>query len=156
MPSPSGSETSLPQGLEVLRTGYWLLCTPELVSFYKNTCSRCRWVLKVFYQCISPTYGKQSLPKPSKSASSQSTPVDGPAIDLHSELARGIQPLLEQEALLESFIEEAKAHRKFEDAKTLKGNLHEIRAEIDKLVVGAQEGGLIPSQESAKSKNLTN
>lgn len=94
----------------------------------------------------------QSLPKPSISASSQTTPVDGPVIDPHSDLARGIQPLLEQEALLESFIEEAKTHRKFEDAKTLKSNLHEIRAEIDKLVAGAQEGGLIPPQESAKSK----
>ncbi|KAH9063357.1 FYVE zinc finger-domain-containing protein [Lactarius vividus] len=94
----------------------------------------------------------QSLPRPSKSTSSQTTPVDGPIIDPHSEIARVVQPLLEQEALLESFIEEAKAHRKFEDAKTLKGNLHEIRAEIDKLVAGAQEGGLISLQESAKSK----
>ncbi|KAI9446380.1 FYVE zinc finger-domain-containing protein [Lactarius indigo] len=98
----------------------------------------------------------QSLPRPSKSTSSPTTPVDGPVIDPHSEIARVIQPLLEQEALLESFIEEAKAHRKFEDAKTLKNNLHEIRAEIDKLVAGAQEGGLISLQESAKSKNLTN
>jgi rabenosyn-5 len=47
--------------------------------------------------------------------------------------------LLEQEALLESFVEEAKARRKFEDARTLKSNLHEIRAEIDKLVVSAPE-----------------
>lgn len=94
----------------------------------------------------------QSLPRSSKSTSSQTTPVDGPIIDPHSEIARVVQPLLEQEALLESFIEEAKAHRKFEDAKTLKSNLHEIRAEIDKLVVGAQEGGLISLQESAKSK----
>lgn len=78
--------------------------------------------------------------------------MDAPVIDPHSELARGIQPLLEQEALLESFIEEAKAHRKFEDAKTLKSNLHEIRAEIDKVVAGAQQGGLIPPQESAKLK----
>ena len=84
--------------------------------------------------------------------SSQTTPVDGPVIDPHSELARGIQPLLEQEALLESFIEEAKTHRKFEDAKTLRSNLHEIRAEIDKVVAGAQQGGLIPPQESAESK----
>ncbi|KAH9050694.1 FYVE zinc finger-domain-containing protein [Lactarius hengduanensis] len=94
----------------------------------------------------------QSLPRPSKSTSSQTTPVDGPIIDPHSEIARVVQPLLEQEALLESFIEEAKAHRKFEDAKTLKSNLHEIRAEIDKLVAGAQEGGLLSLQESAKSK----
>jgi rabenosyn-5 len=47
---------------------------------------------------------------------------------------------------LESFVEEAKVHRKFEDAKTLKGNLHEIRAEIDKLVAGAPEGGLMSPQ----------
>ena len=41
-----------------------------------------------------------------------------------------MQPLLEQEALLETFIEEAEARRKFEDVKTLKLNLDEIRAEI--------------------------
>jgi hypothetical protein len=45
--------------------------------------------------------------------------------------------LLEQEALLVSFVEEAKAHRKFEDAKTLKANLVEIRAEIDRIFAGA-------------------
>jgi hypothetical protein len=48
-----------------------------------------------------------------------------------------LQPLLEQEALLESFIEEAKAHRKFEDAKTLKANLAEIRNEIDRMVTNS-------------------
>ncbi|KAI0273712.1 FYVE zinc finger-domain-containing protein, partial [Gloeopeniophorella convolvens] len=82
----------------------------------------------------------QSLPKPSKSSSSsssQSTPTESPVIDPQSELAHALQPLLEQEALLESFVEEAKAHRKFEDAKTLKVNLHEIRAEIDRLVANA-------------------
>lgn len=73
-------------------------------------------------------------------------------IDPDSELAHTLQPLLEQEALLESFVEEAKAHRKFEDAKTLKSNLHEIRAEIDKLVAGAPEGGLISPQADGKSK----
>ena len=36
-----------------------------------------------------------------------------------------LQPLLEQEALLESFVEEAKAHRKFEDVRTLKRSLRE-------------------------------
>ncbi|KAH9981221.1 FYVE zinc finger-domain-containing protein [Lactifluus volemus] len=78
-------------------------------------------------------------PEPSKSSSSQTTPIDSPVIDLDSKLAHALQPLLEQEALLESFVEEAKAHRKFEDARTLKSNLHEIRAEIDKLVVSAPE-----------------
>lgn len=45
-----------------------------------------------------------------------------------------LQPLLEQEALIESFVEEAKAQRKFEDAKTLKANLAEIRGEIERVV----------------------
>jgi rabenosyn-5 len=66
-----------------------------------------------------------------------------------------LQPLLEQEALLESFIEEAKAHRKFEDAKTLKTSLHEIRAEIDKIVANANEGGLMSSPADRKSKKST-
>ena len=51
-----------------------------------------------------------------------------------------LQPLLEQEALLESFIDEAKAHRKFEDVKTLKANLNEIRSEIDRIVANAEGG----------------
>lgn len=48
-------------------------------------------------------------------------------------MAKRLQPLLEQEALLESFIEEAMAHRKFEDLKALKINLAEIRQEIERL-----------------------
>lgn len=51
-----------------------------------------------------------------------------------SALAQTLQPLLEQEALLETFIEEAMAQRKFEDVKTLKGNLQEIRKEIEALL----------------------
>lgn len=34
-------------------------------------------------------------------------------------------------------MEEARAHRKFQDAKTLKTNLQEIRAEIDKIMANA-------------------
>ena len=63
-----------------------------------------------------------------------STPI--PVVDPDSELAKALQPLLEQEALLEGFIEEATAARKFEDAKTLMGNLKEIRAEIERVVGG--------------------
>lgn len=70
------------------------------------------------------------------SPSTSSTPEE-PQIDPESELARTLQPLLEQEALLESFVEEAKAHRKFEDAKTLKTSLQEIRAEINRIVANA-------------------
>ena len=53
-----------------------------------------------------------------------------------------VQPLLEQEALLESFVEEANARRKFEDVQTLKANLVEIREEIDRIIVNAQSGML--------------
>jgi rabenosyn-5 len=62
---------------------------------------------------------------------------DGLDIDPDSELARTLQPLLEQEALLESFIGEAKAQRKFEDVKTLKLNQNEIRREIERLLDNA-------------------
>lgn len=53
--------------------------------------------------------------------------------DADSKVALALQPLLEQEALLESFVEEAQAQRKFEDVKALKVNLGEIRAEIEKI-----------------------
>lgn len=62
-------------------------------------------------------------------------------VDPDSQLAQVLQPLLEQEALLESFVEEAKAHRKFEDVQTLKANLVEIRVEIDKILANS-EGNL--------------
>jgi len=95
------------------------------------------------------------LPKPSTSTSPQTKTIDGPIIDPDSKLAHALQPLLEQEALLESFIEEAKTHRKFEDAKSLKSNLHEIQAEIDKIVANGHEGGLMLPQPDGKSKKST-
>ena len=49
--------------------------------------------------------------------------------------------MLEQEALLEGFIQEATAARKFEDAKTLMRNLGEIRSEIERVVGGEIGGG---------------
>ncbi|KAG1835586.1 hypothetical protein EV424DRAFT_1357656 [Suillus variegatus] len=77
----------------------------------------------------------QSLPKPKKRDSTSSPlPFETPLVDPDSDLAHTLQPLLEQEALLESFVGEAMAHRKFEDAKTLKANLAEIRAEIDRML----------------------
>ncbi|KAI0693282.1 FYVE zinc finger-domain-containing protein [Cytidiella melzeri] len=84
----------------------------------------------------------QALPNTSKKKAAPSTPSgeqdsSGPIIDPDSEVARVLQPLLEQEALLESFVEEAKTHRKFEDAQTLKANLSEIRAEIDRILANA-------------------
>ncbi|KAF8580862.1 hypothetical protein K439DRAFT_1355750, partial [Ramaria rubella] len=83
----------------------------------------------------------QALPKPPKPPSntdSSSSPPQPPptAADPDTLLAHALQPLLEQEALLESFVEDARAQRKFEDARTLKANLEEIRAEIDRVARG--------------------
>lgn len=79
----------------------------------------------------------QFIPKPTKGGVSNPQPSEGPSVlDPDSELAYALQPLLEQEALLESFVGEAMAHRKFEDAKTLKANLAEIRLEIDRMLSG--------------------
>lgn len=60
-------------------------------------------------------------------------------MDPSSEVAIVLQPLLEQEALLESFVEEAQARRKFEDAKTLRDNLKEIRGEIERTLRSSNE-----------------
>ncbi|KAL4075401.1 FYVE zinc finger-domain-containing protein [Scleroderma yunnanense] len=77
----------------------------------------------------------QFIPKPKKNGVLAPPITDSaPIVDPDSELAYALQPLLEQEALLESFVGEAMAHRKFEDAKTLKANLVEIRAEIDRML----------------------
>ncbi|CCM02068.1 uncharacterized protein FIBRA_04144 [Fibroporia radiculosa] len=93
----------------------------------------------------------QSLPKSKNSPKSQaSSQPNEQGIDLDSEVARVLQPLLEQEALLESFVEEAKAHRKFEDAKTLKISLQEIRAEINRVIVNAEAG--MGSQDQTKAR----
>ncbi|KAJ6488565.1 FYVE zinc finger-domain-containing protein [Mycena vitilis] len=82
----------------------------------------------------------QSLPTPKKHAKAAAVEDsdDASLIDPTSETALALQPLLEQEALLETFVEEAKAQRKFEDAKTLRVNLGEIRAEIERVL--AAEG----------------
>lgn len=85
----------------------------------------------------------QSLPnaKP-KHKKSSSTVEEPPIIDPDSEAAHALQPLLEQEALLESFVEEANAHRKFEDAKALRISLGEIRAEIERILANAENGAV--------------
>lgn len=82
----------------------------------------------------------QSLPKPKPKSTKSPQADEPPVIDPDSATMHALQPLLEQEALLESFVEEAKARRKFEDARTLKKNLGEIRAEIDRMVGGADIG----------------
>jgi len=77
------------------------------------------------------------MPKPSSHQRNGSlTPSDPEKVEVeeNSILSHAIQPLLEQEALLESFIEQASSQRKFEDVKSLKTNLAEIKAEISKMV----------------------
>lgn len=44
-----------------------------------------------------------------------------------------LQPLLEQEAQLESYIADATAQRKYEDSKALQSALKEIRTEIERI-----------------------
>jgi len=53
--------------------------------------------------------------------------------DCDTDLASRLQPLLEQEAILESFISEAKSRRKFDDVSSLSTSLKEIQAEIKRL-----------------------
>ncbi|TFY66662.1 hypothetical protein EVG20_g4427 [Dentipellis fragilis] len=93
----------------------------------------------------------QSLPKPKKATSSPVPRQEAQAVDPDSEVAHALQPLLEQEALLESFINEAKAHRKFEDVKTLKSSLRDIQVEIDRIMANSQNGGL-PVNGKGQSK----
>lgn len=97
----------------------------------------------------------QSLPKPKGSinSSQDAKQEDQPmGVDPDSEAARVLQPLLEQEALLETFVEEAKAHRKFEDVQTLKANLKEVRTEINRIVANAHAG--MGSESHAKGRTI--
>lgn len=82
--------------------------------------------------CSTNHLSCQSLPKfqPSPAPSPNPSTL---ALEEDKHLAETLQPLLEQETLLEGFIEEAKAQRKFEDARTLKANLEEIRGEIKRM-----------------------
>ncbi len=82
----------------------------------------------------------QSIPtlRSERGASSNSKPAETEEVSNSTSdvdrVAHTLQPLLEQESLLEVFIEEAQSQRKFEDVKTLKTNLKEIRQEIEKLL----------------------
>ena len=85
------------------------------------------------------TSGIQSLPTPKTSKphnGTNGTDLSAITIDPDSALAHALQPLLEQETLLEAFIDEAQAQRKFEDVKTLRVNLAEIRQEIERILDG--------------------
>ena len=99
----------------------------------------------------------QTLPKPARQTNSSSSttstltlPLNETTIDPDSELAHALQPLLEQEALLETSVQEATSKRKFEDAQILRDNLREIRGEIDRVVANAERG-----QARGKGKGRT-
>lgn len=98
----------------------------------------------------SSSMPRQSSSQNSSASESTNEPLTpngvmgGPAsgfltFDQDSALAHSLQPLLEQEALLESYVDEAMQARKFEDAQTLKSNLDEIRAEIGRI---ARDGNI--------------
>ncbi len=100
----------------------------------------------------------KSLPKPKAKHKKSSSKAGGDAkdvgltLDPDSEMAMALQPLIEQEALLESFVEEARAHRKFEDAKTLQLNLSEIRGEIERILANADDGAVNGKGKGKKAK----
>jgi hypothetical protein len=103
-------------------------------------------VLSYFYHSLSHSGTLQFIPKPTISKGKQPNGAASPnstdtTIDRDSELAMALQPLLEQEALLESFIDEAKAQRKFEDVKTLRSNHAEIKREIERVVNASDSQG---------------
>lgn len=63
--------------------------------------------------------------------------LEGVQEDAAEDVAMMLQPLLEQEAQLESYIADAHAQRKYEDGKALGMALDELRAEIGRITEGA-------------------
>ncbi|BEJ03441.1 hypothetical protein CcaverHIS641_0106160 [Cutaneotrichosporon cavernicola] len=63
--------------------------------------------------------------------------AEGIAEDAAEDVARALQPLLEQQAQLESFIAEANAQRKYDDSRSLAVALGEIENEIARLTASA-------------------
>jgi rabenosyn-5 len=139
-PSGPGSSQDRVQMAVMTRANLFLQMNmvPLQVSLRRNTIS----LLRKMNACL------QSLSTPTRdttvtlnltSINSDAGEIGG-HVDADSKVALALQPLLEQEALLESFVEEAQAQRKFEDVKTLKVNLGEIRAEIERIFAEVQDG----------------
>ncbi|KZV86546.1 FYVE-domain-containing protein [Exidia glandulosa HHB12029] len=81
----------------------------------------------------------QALPRPSTGKKKANGTGAATAVeDVDAKLAMALQPLLEQEKLLESMVEEARSRRKFEDARTIQTSLEEIRVEIDRILESGQ------------------
>ncbi|KAJ4487548.1 FYVE zinc finger-domain-containing protein [Lentinula aciculospora] len=89
----------------------------------------------------SKTHSQGTPPLLGRTGSKDSKDTDNRTSSSHSSnsdstLHATLQPLLEQESLLESYIAEATKARKFEDAKILRGNLREIKGEIERVMRG--------------------
>ncbi|CAE6521930.1 unnamed protein product [Rhizoctonia solani] len=76
----------------------------------------------------------QTLPKMKQLAKAATESEAAEPLPILDDPGHTIQPLLEQEAVLEQMLAEAQSARKIEDALTLKSNLAEIRNEIRRLV----------------------
>ncbi|KAJ3763006.1 FYVE zinc finger-domain-containing protein, partial [Lentinula raphanica] len=87
---------------------------------------------------VVPAERDQKHKRSASSSRSSSSPSSNAAETSSTTLKahKTLQPLLEQESLLESYVAEATKARKFEDAKILRGNLKEIREEIERVVEG--------------------
>lgn len=148
MLSPNAFNESLVQAVrEARKVEYKQPSLPERTTSSRKICSLFRLVFHSLVIILHSLTYLQALPKP-KPKRTPETPSKIAAeehpqqlVDPDSDVAHALQPLLEQEALLESFVEEAKARRKFEDVKTLKSNLAEIRIEIDRMMANADERG---------------
>jgi rabenosyn-5 len=89
--------------------------------------------------CISQLLPKLQAQRHKRATSSAAVSIDSsiaPAPPIVDETATLLQPLLEQEAQLETFIAEANAQRKLEDARTLLISLEELRQEIARIAAG--------------------
>ena len=89
--------------------------------------------------CVSQLLPKLQAQRHKRATSSAAVSIDssiGPAPPIVDETAMLLQPLLEQEAQLETFIAEANAQRKLEDARTLLISLEELRQEIARIAAG--------------------
>ncbi|CAE6449112.1 unnamed protein product [Rhizoctonia solani] len=76
----------------------------------------------------------QTLPKMKQLAKAATESEVAEPLPVLDDPGHVIQPLLEQEAVLEQMLAEAQAARKIEDALTLKSNLAEIRNEIRRMM----------------------
>lgn len=74
-----------------------------------------------------------SAAKAMTAAEPPTPPAFASRLGLEDQVALQLQPLLEQEAQIEEYLKDAQEQRKFDDAKTLKASLEEIREEIARL-----------------------